>query len=95
MKRLIVYIICSAFLVSFAGNAAAVQKKDKKDVKKQVVQKKPAKKPPVIPKSRATLKGKKYDSFVDRNKNGIDDRREQLKKKPAAKAKKQEEKKDK
>jgi hypothetical protein len=93
MKRFITYIVCSAFLISLSGNVAAVEKKEKKQVKKQVVQKKKA---PAKKSTRIVPRGKrKYDTFVDRNKNGIDDRKENLKQKPAAKAPKKKAKKKK
>lgn len=90
MKRLITYLVCSVFLISVSGNVAAVEKKEKKPVKTQVVQKKK-----VLTKkgTKFVPKRKKYDSFIDKNKNGIDDRQERLKKKTEAKVSKKEEKK--
>ncbi len=100
MKRIITYLLCGAFLFSVTPNVRAVEKKEKKPVKKQIVVKKKTattKSIKIVPKGKkkaTILKGKKYDNFIDKNKNGIDDRRERLKKKPAAKAsKKKEEKK--
>jgi hypothetical protein len=98
MKRFITYLICCLFLFSLSGNLAAVEKKEKKSVKKQVVQKKkpiPKKGALKLRKSRKLPARKKYDTFIDRNKNGIDDRRESLKVKPPAKTKKKTEKKKK
>ena len=98
MKRLITYLVCCLFLFSLSGNLSAVEKKEKKSVKKQLVQKKkpsPKKNTLKFRKSHKLLKGKKYDTFIDRNKNGIDDRRESLKVKPPAKTKKKTEKKKK
>lgn len=92
MKRFITYLVCSLFLVSLSGNVTAVEKKDKKPVKKQVVLKK---KTPTKKGKKFVQRAKKYDSFIDKNKNGIDDRKENLKQKPAAKAPKKKEKKKK
>lgn len=91
MKRYLTYLVCSIFLICLGGNLSAVEKKDKRSVKKEIVQKKK-----IIPKKGALrLKAgkkrilrKRYDTFIDRNKNGIDDRRENLKVKPPAKTKK-------
>ncbi|MBU8934460.1 MAG: hypothetical protein KOO62_10690 [candidate division Zixibacteria bacterium] len=92
MKRILTYILVVCFAaVSVGGNSWAVKKKTNKK-KVTVVKKAPVKKP--IVKSVKGTKGakKKYDTFIDKNKNGIDDRRENLKstkgKKKAAKAKK-------
>lgn len=102
MKRLLYALLSLVILFSFCGDAFAVNKKSKKDATKQKVvkQQKPAvKKPPaktsknVKPSTKG--KGKKYDSFVDKNNNGIDDRKEKLvpkagkqtKKKPTKKKK--------
>ena len=98
MKRLMAYLLCGFFLISVTGNVAAVEKKEKKPAKKQVVQKKtPIKKStkfvPKGEKKTIVTKKKKYDSFIDKNKNGIDDRQERLKKKTEAKVSKKEEKK--
>ncbi|MFH1373190.1 MAG: hypothetical protein ABII79_05280 [bacterium] len=100
MKKLLVYLVCGVFLVSVGPTGMAVEKKDKKTVKKQVVTKKEpvtvksVKVPPKGEKKSATLKGKKFDSFIDKNKNGIDDRRESLKAKPTAKTATESKKKD-
>ena len=99
MKRLMAYLLCGFFLISVTGNVAAVEKKEKKPAKTQVVQKKkvPTKKSAkFIPKGKKGTIGakkKKYDNFIDKNKNGIDDRQERLMKKVKAKASKKEEKK--
>ncbi|HUV30242.1 MAG TPA: hypothetical protein VMY05_04005 [Acidobacteriota bacterium] len=101
MKRLLTYLLCAAFLFSLSGVASAVEKKKKEDTPKAKVQKRDtssktvtkttAKKTILVPKRPAATK-KKYDNFVDRNKNGVDDRRENLKqkvqKKPAAEVQK-------
>jgi len=90
MKRLMAYLLCGLFLISVTGNVVAVEKKEKKPVKTQVVQKK---KVPTKKSTKIVPKRKKYDSFIDKNKNGIDDRQERLKKKTEAKVSKKEEKK--
>jgi len=83
MKRIAVIIVCALFLVSVAGSSLAVEKKDKD--KKVVVKPKPS----VTKKTSKAAKNdsakavkvkpqKKYDKFVDANKNGIDDRKEKL-----------------
>lgn len=92
MKRAILFLILGLFLVSAGGNAWSVEKKskDKKPASKTEEKKKPEKKPeakkPQAPPKKKKPK-KKYDDFVDKNKNGIDDRRENLKKKPEDKKK--------
>ncbi|MCP4684301.1 MAG: hypothetical protein GY867_02535 [bacterium] len=96
MKRILTFIFCAAFLVSGGGSAWAVEKKskekpkteteEKKEPAKKEAPKKPAAKKPSPPKKKPETK-KKYDDFVDKNKNGIDDRRENLKKKPTEKKK--------
>ena len=90
MKRLMTYLLCSFFLISVTGNVAAVEKKEKKPAKTQVVQKK---KVPTKKSTKFVPRRKKYDNFIDKNKNGIDDRRERLKKKAKAKVSKKVEKK--
>ncbi|MCH9030099.1 MAG: hypothetical protein IH819_10925, partial [Bacteroidetes bacterium] len=68
--------------------ALAVDKKEKKEKKKtSIVKKSETKKKAVTkkqpPKKLKPISKKKYDSFIDRNKNGIDDRVEKKKlKKP-------------
>ncbi len=97
MKRFIAYLVCSVFLISVSGNVAAVEKKEKKPAKTQVVQKNKAltkKGTNVVPMGKKETVGKKtrkYDSFIDNNKNGIDDRQERLKAKSKAKVSKKEE----
>jgi len=90
MKRLMAYLLCGFFLISVTGNVVAVEKKEKKPAKTQVVQKK---KVPIKKSTKIIPKRKKYDNFIDKNKNGIDDRQERLKKKTEAKVSKKEEKK--
>ena len=84
MKRLIIYIVCVAFCMSLAGPAYSVEKKKKDKPKTEQKSKQPAKKPTPPPaKKPEPPKKPKYDDFVDKNKNGIDDRKENLKKKPS------------
>jgi hypothetical protein len=95
MKRLLYIFLSLAMLFSFCGDAFAVNKKTKKDTTKAKVV---TPKKPVVKKPAVKVKGKdkKYDNFIDKNKNGIDDRKEKLvpksdkkdKKKPAPKKKK-------
>lgn len=90
MKRLMAYLLCGFFLISVTGNVAAVEKKEKKPAKTQVVQKK---KVPTKKSTKFVPRKKKYDNFIDKNKNGIDDRQERLMKKAKAKVSKKVEKK--
>jgi len=87
MKRILTYLVCTLFLLASGGSAFAVEKKSKdtKPAPKTEEKKKPEKKPETEKPEKPTKKPepkKKYDDFVDKNKNGIDDRRENLKKKP-------------
>ena len=87
MKRVFTLLICTLFLLSCGGSSWAVEKKskDEKPASKTEQKKpeaKPADKKPAPPQAKQEPK-KKYDDFVDKNKNGIDDRRENLKKKPS------------
>jgi hypothetical protein len=97
MKKLLTGLMCGIFLISLGGNLAAVEKKDKKSPQKEVVQNKQTtpQKSTLRPKSAGKqTPQKRYDTFIDQNKNGIDDRQENLKAKPVAKTtKKVEEKK--
>ena len=96
MKRILTYIVVVCFaMATVGGNALAVEKKTNK--KKVTVQKKAQVKKTSVKATAKSTKGakKKYDTFIDKNKNGIDDRRENLKstkttkgKKKVAKAKK-------
>lgn len=103
MKRLLYALLSLAILFSFCGDSFAVNKKSKKDTSKQkiVKQQKPVVKKPTVKTSKTVKpptkgKGKKYDNFIDKNGNGIDDRKEKLvpkagkqaKKKPVKKKKK-------
>lgn len=76
MKRMLISFTVLAALLVFSGAALAVEKKEKKadDKKALTTESKEAKKAP----GSADVK-KKYDDFVDVNKNGIDDRCENSK----------------
>ncbi len=81
MKRFIVLLVSIAVLVAFSGDVLAVNKKTKKDTTKTKVikQEKPkAKKPAAAKTAKKITKEKKYDNFIDKNNNGIDDRKEKL-----------------
>ena len=85
MRKWITYIICTLFLFSISGSALAVEKKTKD--KEATTQKKETPKETEVKKTNPTMTAtttkvdnkKKYDNFIDKNKNGIDDRREDLK----------------
>lgn len=93
MKRVFVYLLTGLFLFVFSGNVTAVTKNDTKPPVKSVVKKKtkPKKKskpePKQSPKSSKKIvpAKKKYDDFIDKNRNGIDDRKEKLRPKTAPK----------
>jgi hypothetical protein len=103
MKRFLYTLLSLVILFSFCGESFAVDKKTKKEPSKQKVVKKakPVAKKPPAKNAKAVKptkgKGKKYDNFIDKNGNGIDDRKEKLvpkagkqdKKKPTKKKKKQ------
>jgi len=76
MKKILISFTVLAALLTFSGAALAVEKKEKKaeDKKVQEANTKEVQKAPVS----ADVK-KKYDDFVDANKNGIDDRCENSK----------------
>ena len=88
MKRFIVLLVSMAVLLAFSGDVMAVSKKTKKDTTKVVKQQKPKVKKPAAPKTvKKVTKEKKYDNFIDKNNNGIDDRKEKLVPKAAKQAK--------
>ena len=80
MKKILTYLICLAFALSLSGPVLAVDKKEKKPKTKTEEKKKPES----SDKKKPEAKKKKYDDFIDKNKNGVDDRRENVKKKPAS-----------
>lgn len=76
MKKIFLIVAAIAIAISFSATASGVEKKEKKadDKKQQTAVTKDQKKALT---SSSPLK--KYDSFIDNNKNGIDDRSENLK----------------
>lgn len=91
LKRLLTFAICAMLALALAAPVGAVKKEksDKKakltqvDTKKKVgdAKKKTSTTPAAKAKvKKAPVKGR-YDTFVDKNNNGIDDRKEQLKQK--------------
>lgn len=88
MKRILPYMLALTLLVSGASAVLAVEKKQKETPPAKKTEQ-PAKKQtakPVDPKAKQVkpvkpAEPKKYDNFVDQNNNGVDDRRENLKKK--------------
>jgi len=86
MRRFFTWVVCVLMLAAFNGSAFAVEKKTKDKAAKQTVQKKTTAKTKGKTAGRTKAStSKKYDNFIDKNKNGIDDRRENLKKKTTAK----------
>ncbi|MBU0985200.1 MAG: hypothetical protein KKA42_15100 [candidate division Zixibacteria bacterium] len=90
MRRFISGLLAAAFLLVLVPNGWGVEKKLKKiDTKvAPAISQKTAQNPVAVQqprKSGAARKAsrQKTDDFVDQNKNGIDDRKENLKKKPA------------
>ncbi len=91
MKTIVVYILTGLLAVSFSGTAQAVEKKEKdakKIEKKELVNEKQQQKGGSQEKaaktsvnSNKTPAQNKFDSFIDKNNNGIDDRKENLKSK--------------
>ena len=87
-RYLICIVICIFFAIGLGEQARAVEKKEKQPVAKV----KPAEKgktsfDKVTPDSQASAvqSPKKYDDFIDKNDNGIDDRKEKLVPKAAKK----------
>ena len=92
MKTILNFLIAVAISFSLVVPSLAVDKKEKKEKKKTSIQKKSEIKKKAVTKNQPLKKlnvksKKKYDSFIDRNKNGIDDRAEKgkLKKPPPKK----------
>lgn len=84
MKKALIYIFAMIFLLSVCGTVGAVDKKDK--TTPPVTENKNQKKQDTKDKSQESKPAptqKKYDDFVDKNNNGIDDRKENLKEKPS------------
>ena len=82
MKRTLIVIISALLLVSVPGPLFAVEKKKSKKYKQEQTDRKPpSKDSSASPGAQQQRPAKKYDNFIDENGNGIDDRRENLKKK--------------
>ena len=79
MKRIIIIFTTIAFVFSFTTNAFGVDKKEKKEAPKNDVKADGANQKKKAPASGSQ---KKYDDFIDLNKNGKDDRSESRKPKP-------------
>jgi len=81
LTRVVTFLVCGIFVLAAVSGVSAVEKKEKKskDQKEQPQTPSTDKKPPEAKEPEK----KKYDDFVDKNKNGIDDRRENIKEKPA------------
>jgi len=78
-----VHIVCATLLLGACATTHAVEKTEKKaDSTKQTARKAVAAGDSSRAKSAAET-AKKYDSFVDRNNNGIDDRKENIRQKPS------------
>ena len=75
MKRLMIYLLCSLFLVAAMSPAYAVDKKKTDKNKSTQVTKDKSQNDSSSSNSQSQ---KKYDDFIDKNQNGVDDRRENL-----------------
>jgi hypothetical protein len=73
MDRFLAYMICAGLVLMLCSPVAAVEKRSKNAPKKPVATKAQP------PANQGQHPPKKYDSFVDRNNNGIDDRQESAK----------------
>jgi len=73
VKRIITYLMCALFLTVSVGSVHAVEKREKKTTTKKVVTKKkaPAKATQAKKTTKVQKSKKKYDNFIDKNKNGI------------------------
>ena len=87
MRRWISYLLAAVIMAVAIQPALAVDKKKKEEPKKSTIEnkKKQAEKTKKISDNTAKGSSKKFDKFVDKNKNGIDDRRENLRTKQVAK----------
>jgi hypothetical protein len=92
MKKLIPYLIAATLLITGVSSVCGVEKKQKETpaaTPTQPAKKDTSTKPTKPPEQKVQPKPadktakveKKYDNFVDRNNNGVDDRKENLKKK--------------
>lgn len=82
MRKLIAFVICLGLFLSTAPVSYGVDKTDKKVQTKKVVKKKATSKT-----AKKSVKAK-YDNFIDKNQNGVDDRKEKLVAKKKAKGQK-------
>ena len=89
MRRWLVIVVSAVLMASVSGGVQAVEKKKNPSDTSSVTDKKqPAKRPDSAQQQPKAEPQKKYDNFVDENGNGIDDRRENLKKKKTDQPKK-------
>lgn len=91
MRTLIVILVCAGFLFAGAPDGFAVEKKGKDKstgthVKVTPAPKPTPKKPSAKSKDTRASNTKKFDTFIDRNHNGVDDRHENLKRKVKSQA---------
>ncbi len=93
MKRYLIMLVCGVWIVGAVAPVLAVEKKEKSATTQAAPKKgQSTAKRPTVNKGKAAPK---YDDFVDKNKNGIDDRKETTKIKDDQRVKpKAEEKKD-
>ena len=78
-----IYLVAALFMLSLGATVPAVEKTPKKaptTEKPKPPTQKPKDSPKIKPKDPAPAP-KKFDDFVDKNKNGVDDRKENLPKK--------------
>jgi len=81
LRTLIIAAVASGFVIAAADSGLAVEKKDKKATTATTNKKEPAKgatSQKVTDPKKSKTSEKKFDDFIDQNKNGIDDRRENL-----------------
>ncbi len=105
LKRVITYGMCAGLVLALALPVGAVKKADKDEKKTSVTKVDHTRKTGSNAKKAASSKDAKaaekkkapsqgrYDTFIDENNNGIDDRKEKLKKKDPVKTKSDTEKK--
>lgn len=88
MTRYLICVVCVIFALGLGSQARAVEKKEKQRVAKvKPAEKRKPSSNKVTPDSQASTvrSPKKYDDFIDKNDNGIDDRKEKLVPKAAKK----------
>ena len=80
MRRVIVIIFCLAGFLLAGQTSFAVEKVEKKQTSttqpRPAEPKKPTSPRPATPPKKTEPSKKKYDDFIDKNKNGVDDRKE-------------------